>query len=118
MKTLKDFLPESFGNFNTTDSSSPIPGSQFTRRQHPNERPFKKEDKVKIDPNSSNYANKVGTIEKIKERTIFVKFEDGNVHEFTENHVELDNQKETEKQAHDRALHNLRQLAGILNDRK
>ena len=115
MKSLRDYLPESFG-YLPSDSISPISGGHTDRRQLTNDCPFKVNDKVKIDLGNQKYADSVGTVEKIRERTIFVKMKDGTVHKVKEDSVSLDNEPSTEEQAYARSLRNLRSLAGLSNE--
>lgn len=117
MKSLRDYLPESFGYY-PTDSLSPISGGLTNSRQLNNSCPFKVNDKVKIDAGSQQYADAVGTVEKIRERTIFVKMKDGSIHKFKEESVALDNGPSTLEQSYARSLRNLRLLAGLSDDVK
>lgn len=117
MKSLRDYLPESFGYF-PTDSLSPISGGHTNSRQLTNGCPLKVKDKVKIDAGSQKYADAVGTVEKIRERTIFVKMEDGTLHKFKEESVALDNGPSTLEQSYARSLRNLRLMAGLTDDDK
>jgi hypothetical protein len=115
MKSLRDYLPESLGGYMSSDSLSPIPGG-FNRNQFDNICPFKVKDTVKIEAGSHKYADEVGIVEKIRERTILVKMKDGSIQKFKEDVVSLDDQQLTIDQSYARSLRNLRQLAGLSDE--